>query len=95
MPRPQQNEPGEVRVVLIDDHAVLNELITSVVDSLRNFRVVGWARTEAEALAVCAREQPHLVILDVVLSASSGLALLDKLESVCPGARIVVFSGNL
>ncbi len=85
----------EVRVVLIDDHAVLNELITSVVDSLSRFRVVGWAQTETEALALCAREQPNLVILDVVLSASSGLVLLEKLVPVCPGARVVIFSGNL
>lgn len=96
MPRQlNAKETNEVRVVLIDDHAVLNELITSVVDSLPNFRVVGWAGSEEEALAVCAREQPRLVILDIVLSASSGLALLEKLGPLCPQARVVVFSGNL
>jgi len=91
----QSNEPGEVRVVLVDDHRVLNELITRVVDSLPNFIVVGSAQTESEALAVCLREQPHIVILDVMLSGSSGLSLQQKLATLCPAARVVIFSGHL
>jgi DNA-binding NarL/FixJ family response regulator len=95
---PPTKLPGKsarISVVIVDDHAVLGELITSVIDSLRNFHVVGRAQNEAEALALCARTQPDLVILDLVLSASSGLALLEKLEPVCPRARVLVFSGNL
>jgi DNA-binding NarL/FixJ family response regulator len=88
-------KPAETRVVIIDDHPVLSELITSVVDSLPNFRVVGRTQTEQEALALCTREQPDVVVLDLVLSASSGLTLLVKLGSVCPRARVVIFSGNL
>jgi DNA-binding NarL/FixJ family response regulator len=90
----QKNRPV-TRVVIIDDHAVLSELITSVVDSLRNFRVVGRVQTEDEALALCGREQPDLVILDLVLSASSGLTLLEKLGTLCPRTRVAIFSGNL
>lgn len=83
------------RVVIIDDHTVLSELIASVVDSLRDFQVAGRAQTEAQALALCAEEQPDVVILDLVLSASSGLTLLAKLGTVCPKARVIIFSGNL
>jgi DNA-binding NarL/FixJ family response regulator len=85
----------KISVVIVDDHAVLSELIMSVVDSLKSFRVAGRAQTEAEALALCRRVQPNVVILDLVLTASSGLTLLEKLGLVCPGARVVVFSGNL
>ncbi len=91
----QSKETGEVRVVLVDDHRILNELIVSVVDSLRNFRVVGSAQTESEALAVCMREQPHIAIIDVMLLGSSGLALQQKLRAVCPSTRTVIFSGHL
>lgn len=90
-----QKNRSVTRVVIIDDHAVLSELITSVVDSLRNFHVIGRVQTEDEALALCGREQPDLVILDLVLSASSGLTLLEKLGALCPRARVLIFSGNL
>ncbi len=84
-----------VKVVIIDDHTMLNELITTVVDSLAGFQVVGWVQTEAEALPLCGRELPDLVILDLVLTASSGIALLEKLGRLCPDTRVIIFSGNL
>lgn len=89
-----QNNTG-ARVIIIDDHTMLNELITSVVNSLRGFQMVGWAQTETEGLALCQRTQPDLVILDLFLSATSGFGLLDKLTRTCARARVIVFSGNL
>lgn len=85
----------KTRVVIIDDHTMLNELITSVVDSLKGFHVVGSAQTEAEALQLCARVQPDLIILDLVLSSTYDLSLLEKISKLCPKARVVIFSGNL
>ncbi|HTL66384.1 MAG TPA: response regulator transcription factor [Lacunisphaera sp.] len=91
----QPTRGARTRVVIIDDHTMLNELITSVVDSLKGFQVAGSARTEAEALRICSRESPDLVILDLVLSSTYNLTLLAKVERLCPQARIVIFSGNL
>jgi len=86
---------AKTRVVIIDDHTLLTELVTSVVDSLRGFQVVGSAQTESEALQLCARVQPALIILDLILSSTFDLALLGKIAALCPGARVVIFSGNL
>ncbi len=85
----------KTRVVIIDDHILLSELITSVVDSMKGFRVAGTAQTEGEALQLCARVQPDLVILDLVLSSTFDLTLLEKISRLCVGARVVIFSGNL
>jgi DNA-binding NarL/FixJ family response regulator len=91
----QSHRAAKTRVVIIDDHAMLNELLTSVVDSLKGFHVAGSARTEAEALQLCADEEPDLVILDLVLTATYDLSLLGKISRLCPQARVIVFSGNL
>ena len=91
----QLHRGAKIRVVIIDDHAMLNELLTSVVDSLKGFHVAGSAQTEAAALQLCAREQPDLVILDLVLSSTFDLTLLEKIVQLCPHARVIIFSGNL
>jgi DNA-binding NarL/FixJ family response regulator len=93
-----ENQPhwgAKTRVVIIDDHTLLTELITSVVDSLKSFHVVGSAQTEAQALQLCARVQPNLIILDLILSSTFELGLLGKISGLCPDARVVIFSGNL
>ncbi len=91
----QSHRGVKTRVVIIDDHTMLSELLTSVVNSLKGFHVAGSARTETEALQVCARELPDLVILDLVLSSTFDLTLLEKIGQLCPQARVIIFSGNL
>jgi DNA-binding NarL/FixJ family response regulator len=85
----------KTRVVIIEDHHMLSELLTSVVDSLKGFRAVGSASAAADALALCEREQPDLIILDLVLADTFDLKLLERLSRLCPGSRVVIYSGNL
>lgn len=84
-----------IRVLIVDDHILYREMITSVVDSVKGLRVVGWATNENEALRLCWRERPGLVVLDLMLPSGDGLATLERITAVCPGARILVFSGHL
>lgn len=83
------------RVVIIDDHAVINELLASVINATPGCVVVGTAVGVMEGLALCEREKPDLVVLDLVLPDASGLTALEQLRASCPAARIIVFSGNL
>lgn len=86
---------ARTRVVIIDDHTLLTELLISVVDSLKGFHVVGSAQSEAQSLQLCARVRPNLIILDLILSSAFDPGLLGKIRALCPEARVVIFSGNL
>lgn len=83
------------RVVIVDDHVLFREMLTNVVNTVDGLRVVGWARDENEAITLCWRERPDIVVLDLVLPESHGLEVLGRIGSVSPDARILVFSGNL
>lgn len=88
--------PETARVVIVDDHILFQELITTVVNNVPGLRVVGWARTEAEAVQLLARQRPHIIILDLLLVPSdSGLVALHRICAAAHGAHILVFSGNL
>jgi len=83
------------RVVIIDDHAVINELLAQVINQTPGCLVVGSALDVAEGLTLCAREKPDIIVLDLVLPDASGLSGLERLHATCPLARILVYSGNL
>lgn len=83
------------RVVIVEDHVLFREMLTSVVNGVDGLRVVGWARTEGEAITLCWRERPDIIVLDLMLPGSRGLGPLDHLSGVCGEARILVFSGSL
>lgn len=92
----QAARPEISRVVIVDDHILFKELITAVVNEVDGLIVVGWAQTEAEAIQLCAKEKPDVVILDLLLlPSSSEIVALNRLRAACRDAHVLIFSGNL
>jgi two-component system NarL family response regulator len=90
-----RNKAASTRVVIVEDHVLFREMLTGVVDAIAGLKVVGWACSESEAITLCWRERPDVVVLDLMLPGSRGLGPLERIASVCRDARILVFSGNL
>ena len=81
---------GEVRIVLVDDHAIMRQGLRSVLEREPQFAIVGEASSAPEALAVVAHQRPTIVLLDLKLSTSSdseGLQLCRQLTQAHPGRR--------
>jgi DNA-binding NarL/FixJ family response regulator len=93
---PRRPSPsGRCRVVIVDDHTAIIEMMRGIVESIAGFAVVGTARDPAEAREVCRREQPDVIVLDLVLPKVTGFSLYDALRGVCARARFLIFSGHL
>lgn len=92
---PNTNDKPAERVVIIDDHVVLAEILSQAVKVIPGYAMVGWAADAENALSLCQREKPDIIVLDLVMPKVSGLALLNDLKAVCPNARFMIFSGNL
>lgn len=83
------------RVVIVEDHTAILEMMKAAVEGIPGYKVVGYAQDVAAARELCRREQPALAILDLGLPGGSGLALLPQLRTVSPLTRVLVFSGHL
>lgn len=86
---------GEVRIVLVDDHAIVRQGIRSILEREDGMRVVGEATTAGEALALVHRLRPDIVLLDLKLSTGSdteGLAVCEQLTSRFPGIGVLVLT---
>lgn len=86
---------SRTRVVIVDDHEAIVEMMTPIIDSMPGYTVVGHAKDTSEAVALCRREHPDVLVLDLVLQTDSGLTLLEEVRRVCPFLRVLVFSGNI
>lgn len=60
-----------VRIVLVDDHAILRDGLRSVLEREPDLTIVGEASSRGEGLAVVDRVEPDIVLMDLKLSASS------------------------
>ncbi|MGD0482367.1 MAG: chemotaxis response regulator protein-glutamate methylesterase [Terracidiphilus sp.] len=72
---------GRVRVLIVDDSAVMRSLLRSVILSDPGLEVAGTAADGASALEVLRLERPDLIVLDVEMPVMDGLATLRELRA--------------
>lgn len=82
-----------IRVLVVDDHAIVREGLRMLVESEPDIEVVGEAANRADALTLTADKGPDLVILDLDLGSENGLSFLSDLLALSEKTRVLVFTG--
>jgi DNA-binding NarL/FixJ family response regulator len=89
---PQVKSPARARVVIVDDHELARAGLRSMLDGERDLEIVGEAANGHQALAICRRLQPNLVLMDVRMPELDGLAATRAIKSECPATSIVILT---
>ena len=90
---PATNETTSIRILLVDDHAIIRSGLKMLIESQPGRRIVGEPPDRPGAVAIASRERPDIVLLDLDLGAESGLDLIPYLRGSVPQARILVLTG--
>ena len=80
------------RIFLVDDHPLVREWLTNLINQQQDLVVCGEAENAAQALAGMAAAAPNLVIVDISLNAASGLELVKDLRLQYPAVAPLVLS---
>lgn len=84
----------KVRVILVDDHAIVIEALERVLTAHSEIEVVGRARSLQELRVILQKNHPDIIILDLRLPDSKGAETITSTRAICPGAKIIVFTGS-
>ncbi|HSE37677.1 MAG TPA: response regulator transcription factor [Blastocatellia bacterium] len=82
-----------IRVILIDDHAVVRAGLRMIIQNRAGMTVVGEAGNRDEALALAASQYPDIFLLDLDLGGDNGIALIPDLLAAASEARIIILTG--
>lgn len=82
----------KIRIVLVDDHAVLRAGLTALLNAEADMEVVGEAGDGTASLRVVADQQPDVILLDINMPNMSGLEALAPLRQVAPQSRVLVLT---
>lgn len=83
-----------IRVLLIDDHAVVRAGLRMLIESRPEMKIVGEAGNGADAVKLAAREQPDIILLDLDIGGESGLDVLPKVREAAEHARVLILTGT-
>jgi two-component system response regulator NreC len=81
-----------VRVLIVDDHAVVRAGLKLLLDAEDDLEAVGEAGTAREAIFEARSTKPDVVLLDVVMPDQSGLDVLPQLLHERPETKVLVLS---
>ena len=81
-----------IRIAIVDDHQMLIEALSLVIDKEPGLRFVGSANTCCAALGLVRAHEPDVLLLDVSLPDGDGLSLVPDLQAACPRMQILVLT---
>jgi two-component system response regulator DevR len=87
-----RNTPERVRLLLVDDHAIVRMGLAALFGTVPEFRVVGEAASSAEALLQARRHQPDVVLLDLRLPDESGITACRQIRAELPETRVIMLT---
>jgi DNA-binding NarL/FixJ family response regulator len=91
-PSPSRTVARKCCVFIVDDHPLVREGLTNLINRQSDLIVCGEAKDSAEAIAGIAKERPDVAIIDISLTNESGLELIKHLVRQFPQVALVVLS---
>lgn len=86
---------NRIGIVIADDHMVLRESLTALLQSQPNFKVLGTAANGEEAVRLVQQHNPQVLVLDLFMPESDGFEVLRTLEKAGNRVASVVLTGSV
>lgn len=92
IPRQTEIEDGLIRLLIVDDQPFVRESLRTLIDRYEDLNVVGLAEDGNEAIDLCGRLQPHVILMDLDMQHMDGVEATKKIKQQWPHIRILIFT---
>ncbi len=82
-----------MRVLIADDHALFRDGLRSLLEA-HGVDIVAEAKDGSEAIALARLHRPDIVLMDLMMPVTNGLAVTRLLSAELPGVRVVVLTAS-
>jgi DNA-binding NarL/FixJ family response regulator len=86
------NKAQKKKVFIVDDHCILREGLSHLINSEDDLVIYGEAENVSDAFQLITDGKPDIAIIDIVLGDGSGIRLIENLIYANPGLLILVLS---
>lgn len=84
---------SKTSVALVDDHPIMIEAISSILSRANNFDIVATGKNARDAIEICVRERPQILILDLNMPGDA-FAAISTITSASAAPKVVAFTAS-
>jgi two-component system response regulator NreC len=86
---------SRIKVLIVDDHAVLRQALRMLLENQQEVEVVGDAGNGREALDAVEKLHPDVVLMDMVMPGLNGLEATRQIRRRAPKAKVLILTGYM
>lgn len=83
---------NKIKVLVVEDQAVVREGVVAILSFSPDIEVVGQAENGIQALTMVKSKKPDVILLDLVMPQMDGLTTIPRIKEFDPGAKILVLT---
>ena len=80
------------QVLLVDDHKIMRDGIKAILRHSEEFVVQGEAESGTEAVQMCKKKRPDIILMDIGLPGLNGIETTSEIHRHCPEVKIIILS---
>ena len=85
-----------IKIIVIDDHVLLRDMITDTLNSENDFEIIGVSDDAKNALDLCTNLKPDILLMDVcTANNSNGISYAKLVKEKYPDIKIIIMTGVL
>jgi DNA-binding NarL/FixJ family response regulator len=83
-----------IRVAVVDDQRLFTKGLSGLVEMLPGVEVVGVAFDGEEAIALCSREEPDVVLMDISMPKMDGISATREIRTLLPQSAVIILTAH-
>lgn len=86
------NTSRTIQVMLVDDHNVVRSGLATFLRAYEDLELVGEAKNGLEALNLCRKKEPNVILMDLMMPEMDGIAATRAILAECPDIKIIAMT---
>ena len=82
------------RVMLVDDHSIMRDLLRDALENTGEFQVVAQAADGAEALRIVEEAAPDVIVMDVIMPVMDGIEACREIMELLPHTKVLMLTAS-
>ncbi|MFW5942092.1 MAG: response regulator [Chloroflexota bacterium] len=86
------NSESKIRLLIVDDHLVVREGLTTLLEPFSDLQLVGTAANGSNIVNLCQTHDPDVVLMDLVMPNVDGVEATRRIRQKCPGVQVLALT---